>query len=444
MASSRAERSLILLNRDLTLYLVFTIGFGLLGAFSGGASFSSLQSSSGDMFTQVFWLIVIANSVLLVVLRKGRNLPGVLWVLGSLLPLILWITVSFCWSAFPDLTIRRAVREIIELVSIVLLISTYSHPTEPLRVLFLSFLSIMFVDLIFIPFPSHYLDGYVGVHGHKNSTGAFYLLALPLFVLAILDRRIARWPYTAIFASICAVGLLLLSKSKTAVGVCALTIICVVALGALRWMGQYKGVFAIIYALIAGASAIVVVAVGLDDTLTFLTGDPTLTGRVALWQYVLARWEENPYFGQGFGALWQVGSETEAYLRHSNVTGWMMNEAHNGYLDVLAQTGIIGILLLAIFLFCVLLTLLFAREEKSNPLNVWKWFGIYVAIGLLISNITESIFLRGGSTDWLLLVAVFTSAVVFRNSGREAREAHPVGERDRDLSAFSLHAASER
>jgi hypothetical protein len=45
-------------------------------------------------------------------------------------------------------------------------------------------------------------------------------------------------------------------------------------------------------------------------SIDFLTGDPTLTGRAQLWNYVLARWQQDPYFCQGFGALWQVGDQT--------------------------------------------------------------------------------------------------------------------------------------
>ena len=163
----------------------------------------------------------------------------------------------------------------------------------------------------------------------------------------------------AAFASICTVGLLLFSHSKTAVGLSGATTILIFAVWALRWTGQYKGVFAIIYFLIAAATTIAVLATGLEDTLTLLTGDPTLTGRTQLWQYVLARWEESPYLGQGFGALWQVGPETQEYLRRAHVD-WVMNEAHNGYLDVLAQIGIIGLLVLGFFmisgidnLFCI-------------------------------------------------------------------------------------------
>jgi O-antigen ligase len=414
MAASgfETQRSVVLLYRDLlwSAIILFPFFGGLVSSGGGDAS------SGGSALLQVFWLSAFANSVLLAALRKG-NLPGVLWALGWLLPLVIWIVASFFWSAFPDLTIRRAGREVIELVSVVLVISTFSHKTEPLRILFLAFLTVLFADLAAIPFGLS--GGFNGIHGNKNALGAFCFFALPLFALAIFDRRIARWRLTGAFASICTVGLLLLSHSKTAIGFSGVTTILIFAVWALRWTGQYKVVFVIIYFMIAAATTIVVVDTGLDATLTLLTGDPTLTGRTTLWRYVLYRWEESPYLGQGYGALWQVGPQLEAYLIHANVEGWSMNQAHNGYLDVLAQTGIVGLLVFGFFVLSGFLILLFARGP-----TVWKWFAMYLTLGMLLYNITETSFFRG--TDWLLFVAMCASALLSRGysqaiAGRDVR-----------------------
>ena len=301
--SVETDRSLVILYRNFSLYTVFTFMFGIGQLLPSGEGSYAL-GSAGNVITQAFWLLVVANSLLLATLYRSK-LPELLWVMGWLLPLMVWITASFYWSAFPDLTIRRAGRELIECAGIVLLVSTYPHPTGLLQILFLSFLTVLFMDLVSIAFPSfsYSLDppGFMGIHGHKNGAGGFYFLALPLFVLAIFDRRIAQWHYTAMFASICAAGLLLFSRSKTSIGLFALTTICLIALWTLRWMRQYKGVFALIYLLIAAAAAVGVLAAGLADTIDFLTGDPTFTGRVAIWQYVLSRWDDLPL---SFSSTW--------------------------------------------------------------------------------------------------------------------------------------------
>jgi O-antigen ligase len=121
-----------------------------------------------------------------------------------------------------------------------------------------------------------------------------------------------------------------------------------------------------------------------------------------------------------------VGPEVEAYLRRAHVEGWVMNEAHNGYLDVLAQTGIVGIFLLGFFVFSGLLILLFTRQKKLDEPNVWKWFAIYLTVGMLLYNITETTFFLGA--DWLLFVAMCALALSSRgysraNAGGEVRSA---------------------
>jgi O-antigen ligase len=87
----------------------------------------------------------------------------------------------------------------------------------------------------------------------------------------------------------------------------------------------------------------------------------------------------------------------------------MMNEAHNGYLDVLAQTGIVGLLVFGFFVVSGFLILLFTRQEEPS---VWKWFAMYLTLGMLLYNITETTFFRG--TDWLLFVAMCASALLSR------------------------------
>jgi O-antigen ligase len=186
-------------------------------------------------------------------------------------------------------------------------------------------------------------------------------------------------------------------------------------------MGDYTAVLLLIYLLIGVAVVVTVLGVGFTNTVDLLTGDVTLTGRAELWNYVLARWQENPYFGQGFGALWQVGVQMGAYLNAGQLN-WVMNEAHNGYLDVLAQTGIIGLLFLIVFLLAALRAALFARTDKRVPFDGWKWYGIYVTLGILLHNVTESTFVRAGGNGWLLFVVLFATAQLPAHSAEAAAD----------------------
>ena len=91
-----------------------------------------------------------------------------------------------------------------------------------------------------------------------------------------------------------------------------------------------------------------------------------------------------------------------------------MNEAHNGYLDVLAQTGIIGILLFGFTLISGFSVLLLVGQNRSDGLNVWKWFAIYVTLGMSFYNLTESTLVKAGSADWMLFVAMVSLGSFFQ------------------------------
>jgi putative transposase len=101
-------------------------------------------------------------------------------------------------------------------------ICTHSHRTEPLRIIFLAFATLVVLDVASLAIPSRSFSsdppGFVGVHGHKNVAGEFYFFALPLFGLAIFDRSMAIGRYVAPLALFLGTALLLISRSKTAIG----------------------------------------------------------------------------------------------------------------------------------------------------------------------------------------------------------------------------------
>jgi O-antigen ligase len=75
----------------------------------------------------------------------------------------------------------------------------------------------------------------------------------------------------------------------------------------------------------------------------------------------------------------------------------VFNEAHNGYLEIAAQLGIVGILCLLIFLITTLLNALsyWATVEKHTFCGVGV-LTIYIFWGLGLSNITESLYFQAG------------------------------------------------
>ena len=71
----------------------------------------------------------------------------------------------------------------------------------------------------------------------------------------------------------------------------------------------------------------------------------TLTGRTGLWKGLLAT-DTHPLLGAGFESFW-LGSRLNNIW---SIFPWQPNEAHNGYLEVYLNLGIIGVSLLGVML----------------------------------------------------------------------------------------------
>lgn len=108
-----------------------------------------------------------------------------------------------------------------------------------------------------------------------------------------------------------------------------------------------------------------------------------LSGRTRLWPELLSHYFDRPLHGYGFGAFWTV-DETLAIWR---AVRWPAVNAHNGYLDELLATGVIGFTLMAAILGNGLRVALKAAREKREGIcfMVAAWMSAF-----LLLNLTDS------------------------------------------------------
>jgi O-antigen ligase len=111
----------------------------------------------------------------------------------------------------------------------------------------------------------------------------------------------------------------------------------------------------------------------------------TLSGRVPIWEYVGTEIDKKLFLGYGFAAYWIMGS-TRILLFADYFEGFKVNQAHNGYLEIILQLGLIGF---AFFL--VLLIVYIYRMFKVN-----NNLAILVLISMLTLNFTESVLFKVG------------------------------------------------
>jgi O-antigen ligase len=123
---------------------------------------------------------------------------------------------------------------------------------------------------------------------------------------------------------------------------------------------------------------------GLTDHLVELLGrDPTLTGRTEMWKELM-NFDINPVLGAGFDGYWEGERLDIMWDRH----WWKPNQAHNGYIEIYLDLGLMGLFLLI----GVLATTY--RKSYVELLRSFEWgqFRLGFLPAVVIYNWTEAAF----------------------------------------------------
>jgi len=149
-----------------------------------------------------------------------------------------------------------------------------------------------------------------------------------------------------------------------------------------------------------GGAILFTINITLGEGVTGLTAevgrDVTLTGRTDLWAELLRK-DINPLLGTGFESFW-LGERAQYFWKKY---WWRPTQAHNGYLELYLNLGIIGIGLLASMIF-------FSYRNIRKSLVTEFYFASFrlsVLIIVLIYNLTESAF-KGLHIMWFMLLLV--------------------------------------
>jgi O-antigen ligase len=130
-----------------------------------------------------------------------------------------------------------------------------------------------------------------------------------------------------------------------------------------------------------------------DELLSPITGifnkSTDLTGRTDIWRLVLLEINKHPIFGIGYGAFWLgEGSPSQSII---DILHWIPLQAHNGYLDIFNELGIVGLCLLGlVFVYHIISLIRLTAFDREEAAIHWA-----MLILILISNLSESEVFRG-------------------------------------------------
>ena len=111
----------------------------------------------------------------------------------------------------------------------------------------------------------------------------------------------------------------------------------------------------------------------------------TLSMRVPIWEYLWTEVEKRFLLGYGFATYWIMGNP-RIDIFASYFEGFKVNEAHNGFLEIMLQLGIVG------FIFFLLPIIAYINRMRKLNSNV----AILFLVTMMTVNITESVLFKIG------------------------------------------------
>ena len=194
--------------------------------------------------------------------------------------------------------------------------------------------------------------GISGVVGHENALGPLMALNIILWFFYMFNKRKHSW--LAVLPIILSFTLLVKTNSRGALLTFFITMIPLIWVIFVRRFGYNRALAAtILFFWTAGGLSILLIS-NLELVMSFIGKDVTLTGRIGLWQIL---WERlirpHLFFGNGYAAFFQagkyVGANTRFLVRY--IGSFALGHAHNGYIQVLVDLGIVGLILFIVSLF---------------------------------------------------------------------------------------------
>jgi O-antigen ligase len=308
------------------------------------------------------------------------------WIALPMLGYVAWCCGSVLWSVEPGMGFKR----VITLVCFYLCALGMGRRLEMRDLCWMMFIIITVyfaigfsVEIVlgtFRPWQStHRFAGTL----HPNSQAAHLsMMCLAAFSLIPSEKKRRKWLYAAV-----AIGLVFVALTRSRTNLAA-ALLALTAVGALRNSFQSK-LISIYLAVMAGlVGTLLLMLAGKDPLMQLFEGAmlgreddiASLSGRGFIWPICWEFIGQRPWLGYGYGSFW-TPSRIDLFLDELQFS---MFEAHNGYLELLLGSGIIGCGLYVASMLTSLFTSAFS-SLKTGESSYSLLFGVMI-FGLIYAN----------------------------------------------------------
>jgi len=369
--------------------------------------------TEGDAFTQFTWMFLLLGSLYLLIRNRARTVSLLKHFNPFLVAFLGLAALSTLWSIEPGVTLRRDFR-FVTVLAVCLAFAVqgwhrrrYQNVTRTLLTIILV-ASVIFVLIapqyaIQAQLVSELKGAWRGITNGKNNLGPLASDAVILWLHAWLSKE--SKPATAASGLLLSLFVLIKTRSDdsllaTAFGVPFMLLLLRPAGSLRRYMPYIVGLFAA--AITVYALAVLDLIPGSNTLLSpisLLTGKSlTFSNRTAIWAVLEMHIRLHPLLGTGYGAYWYdtPGSPSQLMVQYLY---FYPTEGHNGYLDVINDTGYVGFcILIAYFVSYIRQSLYLMRQDKYQA-------GLYLTLifTAFLSDLSESHWFNVLQSGFLLM-----------------------------------------
>jgi len=240
-----------------------------------------------------------------------------------------------------------------------------------------------------------YSGAWRGIFIHKNHFGTQLSFGFAAFFCSfLLFPGRTRWLNAGLM--LVTLALCFKSRSSTAVICCA----AIPAVYAVLWLSHRSRsmLLGVVGLLLAGGTVgVSILTVGWAAIMEMIGKDPDISGRGELWEMIFDSIASRPVLGFGYDAFWSSSARDGGErITHSLV--WSPGGAHNSWIELATQLGIVGLALWAmIFLYTVFMALrcAFDRQLKGSATATWPVLALFV---IICWSAVESNLMRHGNS----------------------------------------------
>lgn len=382
-------------------------------------------SAEGNRFSVLVQLVVFPVLAFLVLVH-GRRILNAIRSVPWIVVLCGLAAASAAWSYEPGFTLRRAVI-LMAFTLFGIYVGANFEWEEQIQLFGWALLYMVVVSyLIILIAPdygiSHDLHNgaWKGVFAHKNTLGRVIGFGTVLLIFARPKIGPAILRYTFLGAT---AVLLIFSFSSTAL----VAVVGCLAAYPLVWILRLRTRRTVpLWIVLLVPTLIVVVLIGMNYAAiaSAFGKDPTLTGRTHLWAAVSDAIKLRPWLGYGYSVFWaKPGPETLLVAQRADFGG-MPVHAHDGYIDLALDLGIVGILVFGYGLLKVIWRAIVAVQDGVLYSDSWP---LMFVVYFVLFNVTESNLLLSRAFLWIPFVSIYVA--LLRSPVRE-----PVEVREKSMA----------